>query len=204
VSSPVRALTALFYPHLLQQPGTRIVIVTSSVAKWAKLEFDNLQSEHLYKPMFQAYGQSKLADSLFALELQRRLTAIASPSIVTVAHPGYAITNLQTSGPGKEGALSRVLGALLKPILSQDAERGAPPALFAATAPEATSGGYYGPDGLMELKGFPVAVPIPVRTQDSPIAERLWHEAEQLTRVGFMLSSPGVAPLSWSRAVKNF
>ena len=74
----------------------------------AKLNFDNLQSQLEYKPMFQAYGQSKLADSLYALELHRRLTAANSPIVVTSAHPGYAITNLQTSGPGEQKGLAAV------------------------------------------------------------------------------------------------
>jgi hypothetical protein len=96
-----------------------------------------------------------------------------------------------------------VLGALRKPSVrrTQHLERFPP---CAATASEATPGGYYGPDGLVELKGFPVAVPIPVRALDSSVAERLWHEAEQLTRLGFLLNSPGVARLSCLRAVKNF
>jgi NAD(P)-dependent dehydrogenase (short-subunit alcohol dehydrogenase family) len=94
------ALTALLYPHLRQREGSRIVIVSSSATKWAKIDFNNLQSEHRYSPMSQAYAQSKLADSLFALELHRRVTKAGSPVSVTSAHPGYAITNLQTSGPG--------------------------------------------------------------------------------------------------------
>lgn len=181
------ALTALLYPHLRQQAGSRIVIVSSSVTKFGKLEFDNLQSERRYSPMNQAYAQSKLADSLFALELQRRLSQAGSPVIVTAAHPGYAITNLQTSGPGEGLSAFRVIGNLLKPIASQDAHHGALPTLFAAVAPEAQPGGYYGPDGLFELKGFPRPVAIPRRAQDAVTAKRLWEEAEGLTGVRFNL-----------------
>lgn len=182
------ALTARLYPHLRQQPGSRIVIVSSSITKSAKIDFDNLQSQRVYKPMFQAYGQSKLADSLFALELNKRLTALHSPVMVTSAHPGYAITNLQTSGPGKQKGLVRVLGAVLKPILSHDAAHGALPTLFAASSPAAVSGGYYGPDGPFELKGYPMAVAIPARAQDEDAAARLWKEAEQLTGLTFTLA----------------
>jgi NAD(P)-dependent dehydrogenase (short-subunit alcohol dehydrogenase family) len=103
--------------------------------------------------MFQAYAQSKLADSLFALELYQRLRAIHSPVIVTSAHPGYAITNLQTNGPGEFKGLMRLLDTILKPTLSQDAAHGALPTLFAATSPDTIPRGYYGPDGLFELKG---------------------------------------------------
>ncbi len=181
------ALTALLYRHLRVQPGTRIVIVSSSITKWAKLEFDNLQSERRYSPMYQAYGQSKLADSLFALDLHRRLTATGSPVLVTAAHPGYAITNLQTSGPGNGLSAFRILGALLKPILSQNAAFGALPTLYAAVSPDAQSGGYYGPDGLVELKGYPTAVQIPPHAQNTADAERLWQVAEQLTGVAFRI-----------------
>jgi NAD(P)-dependent dehydrogenase (short-subunit alcohol dehydrogenase family) len=181
------ALTALLYPHVRQREGNRIVIVSSSATKWAKIDFTNLQSEHHYSPMAQAYGQSKLADSLFALELHRRLTKAGSPLIVTSAHPGYAITNLQTSGPGKGISPLRIIGAILKPLLSQDAAHGALPTLFAAVAPQAAHGDYFGPDGLFELKGYPKPVPIPSRALDTEDAERLWSVAESLTGIAFRI-----------------
>ena len=181
------ALTALLYPHVRRQAGNRIVIVSSSATKWAKLDFSNLQSEHRYSPMAQAYGQSKLADSLFALELHRRLTRIGSPIIATAAHPGYAITNLQSSGPGNGFSPFRIIGAILKPLLSQDAPRGALPTLFAAVAPQAVPGNYYGPDGLFELTGYPKTVAIPPRAQDPRDSDRLWSEAERLTGVAFRI-----------------
>ena len=179
------ALTALLYSHLRMRSGTRIVIVASSLTKWAKLDFDNLQGERVYKPIAQAYMQSKLADALFVLELQRRLTAAGSPVIATLAHPGYVITNIQTSGPGKGRALFRVLDAVLGPLASQDAAHGALPTLYAATSPEAQPGGYYGPNGGFELKGYPAAVQIPRRALDAAVAVRLWREAERLTGVEF-------------------
>ncbi len=181
------ALTALLYPQVRQREGSRIVIVSSSITKWAKIDFANLQSEQRYSPMSQAYGQSKLADSLFALELHRQLTKAGSSVIVTSAHPGYAITNLQRSGPGDGFSPFQILGAILKPILSQDAAHGALPTLFAAIAPQAVPGGYYGPDGLLEMKGYPKTVPIPPRAQDTKDAERLWSEAEKLTGVAFRI-----------------
>jgi len=137
--------------------------------------------------MFQAYAQSRLADSLYALELHRRLTAAHSPAIATSAHPGYAITNLQTSGPGEFRGLVRLLDIVLKSTLSQDAAHGALPSLFAATAPDAIPGGYYGPDGPFELRGYPVAVRIPACAQDRETAERLWTDAERLTSVPFAI-----------------
>lgn len=181
------ALFALLYPHVRQQAGSRIVVVSSSATKWAKLEFDNLQSEKRYKPMFQAYAQSKLADSIFALELHRRISAAGSPVVVTSAHPGYAVTNLQTSGPGDKSLLLRLLEVPMKAMLSQSAAMGALPTLFAATATEAVAGSYYGPDGPFELKGYPTAVVIPPRAQDRADGERLWREAERLTGVTFRI-----------------
>ena len=181
------ALTALLYPHLRQQQGNRIVIVSSSITKWGKIDFANLQGEYSYSPMGQAYAQSKLSDSLFALELHRRLTRAGSPVIVTAAHPGYAITNLQASGPGTGFSTLSVVTAILKPFLSQDAAHGALPTLFAAVSPQAAPGGYYGPDGFMELKGNPTTVPIAPRAQDPRDAERLWSEAESLTGIPFRI-----------------
>jgi NAD(P)-dependent dehydrogenase (short-subunit alcohol dehydrogenase family) len=153
----------------------------------AKIDFANLQSEKRYSPMSQAYAQSKLADSLFALELQRRLTRAGSPVIATSAHPGYAITNLQTSGPGTGFSLLSIIGAIMKPLLSQDAAHGALPTLFAAAAPQAVAGGYYGPDGPIEAKGYPKAVFIPSAAKNANDAERLWSEAEKLTGTPFQL-----------------
>jgi NAD(P)-dependent dehydrogenase (short-subunit alcohol dehydrogenase family) len=179
------ALTARMYPHVRQTAGSRIVIVSSSATKWAKIEFDNLQSERKYSPMAQAYAQSKLADSMFALELDRRLRRAGSPVMATSAHPGYAITNLQTSGPGTGFSVFRLLGGALKPLLSQDAAHGALPTLFAATSENAKAGAYYGPDGVFELKGYPKEVPIPARARDAEDGARLWATAERLTGTTF-------------------
>ncbi len=182
------ALTALLYPHLKQQPETRIVIVSSSITKYGKLDFNNLQGEQRYSPMSQAYAQSKLADSVFALELQRRIQAAGSPVVVTAAHPGYAITNLQSSGPGNGWSPLRIIASILKPIASQNAAQGALPTLFAATA-NVQPAGYYGPDGPFELTGFPVPVPIAKQAIDPAQAKRLWEAAEQLTALKFDLKA---------------
>jgi NAD(P)-dependent dehydrogenase (short-subunit alcohol dehydrogenase family) len=179
-------LTALLYPQLRPQPGTRIVTVASGVTNHGKIEFDNLQSERVYNPMFGAYSQSKLADLVFQLELQRRLTAAGSPILSTGAHPGYALTNLQTSGPAGVVPLGfRILEMILKPLGSQDAAHGALPTLFAATSPAATAGGYYGPSGFQELKGYPVPAKIAPAARDLTLAQRLWEESERLTGFRF-------------------
>ena len=180
------ALSALLFWSIKPQPGSRIVTVASGVANHAKLELDNLQSQRRYSPMLQAYAQSKLADLIFQQELQRRLTAIGSPILSTGAHPGYAITNLQVTGPGDNMPLLLRLGIMiLKPLASQDAAHGALPTLFAATAPAATPGGYYGPSGFQELKGHPVPAKITAAAKDVVLAKRLWAESERLTGVSF-------------------
>jgi len=180
-------LTALIYPHLKERPGTRIVTVASAIANQGKIEFDNLQSERLYKPLFGgAYSQSKLADLIFQLELQRRLTASGSPILSVGAHPGYALTNLQTSGPAGVVPLGfRILEMILKPLASQDAAHGALPTLFAATSPSVIPGGYYGPSGFQELKGHPVPAKIAPAAKDLSLAKRLWTETERLTGATF-------------------
>jgi len=179
-------LTALLYPQLKPQLGTRIVTVSSGVTNQGKIEFDNLQSERIYKPMFGAYSQSKLADLIFQLELQRRLTTSGSQVLSTGAHPGYAITNLQTSGPAGVVPLSfRIVEMILKPLASQDAAHGALPTLFAATSQAAIPGGYYGPSGFYELKGHPVPAKIAAAAKDRSLATRLWTETERLTRITF-------------------
>ena len=175
-------LTALLFPSIRQVAGSRVVTVTSSVSKQGKIEFDNLQSERVYKPMFQAYAQSKLADLIFSLELQRRLTAVGSPLLSTAAHPGYAVTNLQADHLPLG---LKLLITAMKPLLSQDAAHGALPTLYATVAAEAIPGGYYGPDGLGELKGFPTAVTVPKGALDEAVGKRLWTESERLTRVRF-------------------
>jgi NAD(P)-dependent dehydrogenase (short-subunit alcohol dehydrogenase family) len=178
------ALTALLLPSIKPQPGSRIVTVSSTMSNFGVIAFDNLQSERRYSPMMQAYAQSKLADLIFTLELQRKLTAARSPIISTAAHPGYAVTNLQTSGPSDRNVPMKMMLKLMQP-LSQDAHHGALPTLFAAVSPTAQPGGYYGPDGFFETKGNPNAAKIPAAAKDQAVAARLWEQSERLTGVTF-------------------
>jgi NAD(P)-dependent dehydrogenase (short-subunit alcohol dehydrogenase family) len=180
------ALTALLFWSIKPQPGSRIVTVASAISNHARINFKNLQSERRYNPFFQAYAQSKLADLIFQQELQRRLTAIASPIVSTGAHPGYAITNLQVTGPGEKMPLWMFVGtSLLKLLGSQDAANGALPTLFAATALEDQSGGYYGPSGFQELAGHPAPAKITRVAKNVELAQRLWAMSERLTGVSF-------------------
>jgi NAD(P)-dependent dehydrogenase (short-subunit alcohol dehydrogenase family) len=178
------ALTALLLASIKPQPGSRIVTLSSIAGAFGKIDFDNLQGERRYTPMMQAYAQSKLADLIFALELQRRLTAAHSPILSTAAHPGYANTNLQTSGPGHDNLYMKIMKVLMHGF-SQDALHGALPTLFAAVSPTAKPGGYYGPDGIFQLKGAPAAAKIPAAAKDQAVAKRLWEHAERLTGAPF-------------------
>jgi NAD(P)-dependent dehydrogenase (short-subunit alcohol dehydrogenase family) len=141
-------LTALLFPLMKDEEGSRIVTVSSTTARSARLEFDNLQSERRYVPHGGAYAQSKLADLIFAFELHRRLSAANSCIASIAAHPGWALTDL-----GRYASRGfRFLMKLSRPLW-QSAEAGSLPLLFAATSPNARKGGYYGPDGRREAKG---------------------------------------------------
>ena len=174
------ALTGLLLPALLATSSPRVVTVSSGVASNATIAFDNLQGEKKYSPMWGAYAQSKLADLMFAFELQRRSSLRGLRLTSTAAHPGYAVTNLQKKD---QGFLVVLMTRILKPLASQNAEQGALPTLYAAVAGE--PGGYYGPDGFQELNGYPRPAKVPEKARDVTVVKRLWSVAESLTGVGF-------------------
>ena len=174
------ALTGLLLPALRKGSSPRVVTVSSSAASQATIDFDNLQAERKYSPMFGAYSQSKLADLMFTFELQRRASLAGINLTSTAAHPGYAVTNLQKKD---QGFLLVMMTTLLKPLLSQDAAHGALPTLYAAVAGE--PGGYYGPDGFQELNGSPKPARVPARAKDLAVAKQLWGVGETLTGVRF-------------------
>jgi NAD(P)-dependent dehydrogenase (short-subunit alcohol dehydrogenase family) len=152
-----------------------------------KINFDDLQWERSYGP-WKAYCQSKLADLLFTLELGRRCTAAGIGLLSNAAHPGYARTNLQTSGPG--GPLNPVekiipIEKIMASFMSQDAAHGALPTLRAATAMDSAQGSYYAPDRMFELKGDPVLVPVPKPARNEAVARRLWEVSLGLTGGSF-------------------
>jgi NAD(P)-dependent dehydrogenase (short-subunit alcohol dehydrogenase family) len=148
-----------------------------------QINFNDLQFEKKYRPAA-AYGQSKLANLMFAFELQRRSDAKGWGLLSNAAHPGYALTDLIPNGPGTKG-VSYQFSRLLALFLSQSPAEGALPILFAATAPEARPGGYYGPNGTFELIGTPAIARSSRRAQDKAMAQRLWDVSEQLTGVTF-------------------
>ncbi len=180
------ALTGLLLSLILQTPKARVITVSSGAHILGRIDFDDLQSERSYSK-WGAYGQSKLANLLFAYELQRKLAAAGSGAISVAAHPGYAATNLQAVGPAMEGSkrwLKIMAGA--NRILAQSAAMGALPILYAATSSDLRGGDYIGPDGLLGQRGFPVKGHSNGRSHDQAVADRLWMVSEQLTGVTYV------------------
>jgi NAD(P)-dependent dehydrogenase (short-subunit alcohol dehydrogenase family) len=177
------ALTAHLLPLLRAAQKPRVTTVSSGMHRIGQINFDDLQFEKKYRPTV-AYGQSKLANLMFAFELQRRSDAKGWGLLSNAAHPGYALTSLIPNGPGTKG-LNYQFSRLLARFLSQSPAEGALPTLFAATAAEARPGGYYGPNGTLELIGTPGIARSSRRAQDEATAQRLWDVSEQLTGVTF-------------------
>ena len=180
------ALTAKLIDLLEPRPAARVVTLASGAHKMGKINFDDLQGERRYM-RWSAYGQSKLANLLFALELHRRLRAAGSNIASISAHPGYAATNLQSAAAPAADRLVMVVGNLL---IAQSAEMGALPQLYAATEPAAASGTYIGPDGVGEFRGHPHICQPSGAARDEQTAARLWEVSEQLTGVPFAVPGP--------------
>lgn len=181
------ALTVRLLPLLLAAPNPRVATMSSGTASYGRIRFDDLQSERRYRSNL-SYAQSKLADLLLsqhlaAISLQRGWNLMS-----TAAHPGFTRTNLQTAGAslGREKPRRSLLNSL-NFLPSQDVEHGTEPLLYAATSPDAVSGGYYGPGGRFGLVGPTTAVRIPRRARDAATAARLWAEAERLTGVALLV-----------------
>jgi NAD(P)-dependent dehydrogenase (short-subunit alcohol dehydrogenase family) len=179
------ALTGRLLPALLRRRGSRVVTVSSLNHRGGAIRLEDLQSEHSYGP-WRAYNQSKLANALFTLELDRRLRKAAAGTLSVGAHPGYSHTELQYRGPrlGGGGILARAMGLATR-FAGQPAVRGALPVLRAATDPQAEGGDYYGPGGPGEFRGFPRKVHYAKTAHDEQLAGRLWQASEALTGVTF-------------------
>ena len=176
------ALTALLFALLQRASAPRVVTVASVAHKRAKLVFDDLMAERGYKAM-QSYSQSKLADLMLAFELDRRLKASGSPIRSVAAHPGVANTNIFLNGKynAVEAAMRKATSHVITRLLNNVAE-GALPTLYAATAPEAVAGGYFGPQGFQEMRGGDVGpATVAPQARDEAAAARLWRVCEDLT-----------------------
>jgi NAD(P)-dependent dehydrogenase (short-subunit alcohol dehydrogenase family) len=172
------AFTGLVLASLLSSPGSRIVTVSSVSHRSGRLDLADLSMAATYRHGA-AYARSKLANLLFAFELQRRLAAVGASTMSLAAHPGGVWTGLF------RGANPRLLVQTLGRLMTQSADRGAWPILRAATDPTARGGEYYGPGGIGELKGPPKLVRANAEANDENAARLLWNESERLTGVTF-------------------
>ena len=175
------ALTNLLVP----QVRDRVVTVSSNAHRGGSISLDDLNWRRRRYQRWAAYQQSKLANLLFTLELERRLTAAGSPIRSLAAHPGYAATNLQFRS--ERGVEDRVMG-LANRLFAQTDEAGARPILFAASQ-DLPGASYVGPDGLAGLRGYPTLVGRTSAASDVEMAKRLWTLSEELTGVEFPLAS---------------
>ena len=191
------ALTGRLLGLLLAGPGAgpgpgadaRVVTLTSQAHRMGWIKWGDLQRERHYNNWL-AYGQSKLADLIFSIELSRRCVAAGVGLRSLAAHPGYSATNLQTSGPRFwEAGLMRVTNLLV----AQSAEMGALPTLYAATVPDLPGGSLVGPDGPGEMRGHPRVTGAASRAYDEQAGRRLWEVGEELTGVSFEFPGAAVA-----------
>ncbi|HID54223.1 MAG TPA: SDR family NAD(P)-dependent oxidoreductase [Anaerolineae bacterium] len=176
------ALTGRLLDLLTQTANSRVVTVSSNMHWRGKIDFDNLNGERDYSK-WGAYSASKLANLLFAYELQRRLAAAGYDTSSVAAHPGYAATDLQAKTGSR---LQTMVMRFSNAVFAQSAARGALPTLYAAVMPNARGGGYYGPGGLGEMRGHPVKVQSSGASHDGAAAVKLWQVSEQLTGVAYL------------------
>ncbi len=176
------ALTSLLLPKLAETPGSRIVVTASLAHNRGNIQWDDLNAERGYNRA-NRYSDSKLANMLHFAELDRRLRAAGSPITALGCHPGVAATDLMRhSGPFQ--VFTPLLGLLLN-----TAEKGAWPALQAATAPDAKPGGYYGPQSLMDMRGVSGLARRSADALNPELARRLWDRSIEMTGI-----DPGFAP----------
>lgn len=171
------ALTGL----LLDRITDRIVTMSSAAHRMGRIDLQDLNWDHRRYQRWQAYGQSKLANLMFTYQLQRRFAAAQSNRKALAAHPGYAATNLQSHTDSIQDRLMSVTNRLV----AQSAQKGALPALYAATFPTLPGGSFVGPDGLFEQRGHPKVVRSSTRSYDEAQAVALWGISETLTGVTF-------------------
>jgi NAD(P)-dependent dehydrogenase (short-subunit alcohol dehydrogenase family) len=173
------ALTGHLYPLLKATPGSRIVTLSSNAYLRGNIDFDNLRAENSYDPM-REYCQSKLANMIFAIELQRRITAANDKILSVAAQPGANNTDLSRYMDKAQltAAIERV-GPLM------EAWQGALPSLYAAVSPDVAGGDFYEPDGDGGYRGYPTKGTIASHALDEAVAQRLWSLGGHVTGVRF-------------------
>ncbi len=180
------ALTGRLLDLLTAAPDPRVVTHSSYLHARGEIDFDDIHGLERYD-RWDAYAQSKLANLLFAYELDRRygdaLTSVG-------CHPGWAATNLQRRGPERMGSRSRLFAMrIANRLFAQSAARGALPLLYAATAEDLDGGEYIGPGGVLNMRGEPEKQRSSERSYDEDAAERLWDLSQSETGIEFSLMS---------------
>ncbi|HEU5149634.1 MAG TPA: oxidoreductase [Iamia sp.] len=179
------ALTGLLLPSLLAADAGRVVTTSSSAHTPGRMRWDDLQGERRYQRWL-AYAQSKLANLLFAYELDRRARAAKTALASVAAHPGYASTHLQAAGPEMSGSKVGVrVMDIANRIAAQPAADGALPQLYAASMADVRGGEYFGPTRLFGMRGAPIRVESTKRSHSREDAARLWEVSEELTGVTY-------------------
>jgi NAD(P)-dependent dehydrogenase (short-subunit alcohol dehydrogenase family) len=182
------ALTGLLLETLVATPGSRVVTVSSGMHRVGNIRFDNLQWEHGAYQKWLAYGRSKLANLLFAIELQRRADRAGAGLVSAACNPGYAATNLQAAGPKMEGSsLMESFWAFSNRYFAGSAATGALPTLYAATSPQVHGGDYITPIYLGRGRNSPHKARPSAAARDPETAARLWEISEQLTGVRYSI-----------------
>ncbi|MBD2277375.1 MAG: SDR family NAD(P)-dependent oxidoreductase [Dolichospermum sp. DEX189] len=171
------ALTGQLLKLLISTKASRIVNVSSGAHNFGTLDFDDLNWEKRNYAQWTAYGDSKLANLYFTYELDRKLKEQGINTVVTASHPGWTATELQRTA----GDVMKYLNG----IFAQDITMGALPTLRAAIEEGLKGGEYFGPNGFMEISGYPVKVESNQLSKDRAIAQKLWVVSEQLTSVKF-------------------
>ncbi|MNO19052.1 short chain dehydrogenase [compost metagenome] len=174
-------MTGLLLPRLLNTPSSRVVTLSSLAAHGASIDFDNLDGSKGYSS-WKFYGQSKLANMMFARELHNKLSLHKLNTVSVACHPGFSNTNLMSFGSGKR---ANPLMRLITYLGTQPAHMGALPSLYSATSPNIRGGEYIGPDGRGGRKGYPKSDPIINKLYQPNVSHRLWEVSEQLTGVAF-------------------
>lgn len=171
------ALTGLLLNKLLATEQSRIVTISSVAHRRRKgIDFNDLHCEHSYDETL-AYSRSKLANLLFTYELQRRLVAAKTSTIAVAAHPGVSRSELFRTFPFWKHVTMAIVG--------QPVERGAWPALRAATDSRVRGGQYWGPNHFGEWRGHPTLVESSSQSHDVKLQTQIWKMSEALTSVQF-------------------
>ncbi len=178
------ALTGRLIDLIVHTDGSRVVTTSSGAHRIGRMNFADLQRVQSYD-RWGAYGQSKLANLLFAFELQRKLAKADTHTISVAAHPGYADTSLQSTGPGMDGtSVSYLFMRFANAFLAQSAAMGALPQLYAGTAPDVIGGDFYGPN-ILGWRGYPQKEAAAATAYDPEAAAQLWQVSEELTGVRY-------------------